>query len=1073
MAEANLTPEIIASTGLVPVSVGAWREISYIWADQLYGDPPRVLAKYLFTYHVTAAQWHQWNEWGDRFVSEVIEPIYFRLANDISWNIYWVSVLSEEELRKINPQQRIVFTSNTEYTRNLLLSLEHLSESIPIGRISVDITGREMEQPSDDWTAQLEGKGLSFCLDEYAKKNLDAYLEGKTESQKSTISSIDAVAGQHLTKLRSIFIPQKFRAHCYPKDWSIPFRNVNLLYGLNGSGKTSLLSAIELAMTGDVRSLMEDAAQAESIQAKPVLSVEVDERSVVLAPPLKPAEKKERERQFYRSRNANRTSSQLQSLFHRFNYLSAEETFLFTSNQPNLTKIFSQILFGPETQEMWRNLGRYKNVCTEMAANYEQELESLKEQTEALAEVPAADWDSFWAYLVASDLNFGQDAAPEEILTETQRILAEYDKVKSLGPIPSIERLTEEQTVQKKRFHELLAEIENLTAALTPVEDKELTLTQEIEKCMGVRSATEQVVTSLCVLVPLAKQLQFYKDYRDWFEDYQSCLKQQKAFESTANQLRALKEDYEFVLDSPVAATPQQLREQARQMQQQRSSLQIQLDALDVQIDQKELAQEKRTTLFSALSSAGLEIYQLDESRRTCPLCGTEGITDKILREHLQRESALGDQQLQALYQKRQKVRDQLETTKSTLKTLNQREIVAQTYQEALQAIHQNFPEIQSADDLRQAFIDAQENHATKKNETEKLKGYLLKELEKASVIGTIEEICKSRQNLLKSVPPQYTEHFKPGASDEALTTEFFSLLQYYEKNQAELDTNICQKKAALEQLREALKRLRQKRSQMEEQSETLKENILRLEKISDFWKSVRGTATNPSLSGEAVHALCENLHHQAYRIIEFTENKSQKEHYQKKAADIQERLNRCHILQATLESLRSPDSYADAFICQNVAQISRIFLALHSPQEFSGLDIVDRQLVAFRNGKEVSINRMSTGQRTALVISVFFQMNLATPLVPSFLLLDEPVANIDDLNVLALMDLLREIAVTHRRQIFFTTANQNVAKLFRRKFSFLESDFQELRFFREEEHCLRITKRVYDQTRLQESVEL
>ena len=27
---------------------------------------------------------------------------------------------------------------------------------------------------------------------------------------------------------------------------------------------------------------------------------------------------------------------------------------------------------------MWRNLGRYKSVCTEMSANYEQELESLK-----------------------------------------------------------------------------------------------------------------------------------------------------------------------------------------------------------------------------------------------------------------------------------------------------------------------------------------------------------------------------------------------------------------------------------------------------------------------------------------------------------------------------------------------------------------------------------------------------------------------------------------------------------------------------------------------------------------------
>ena len=127
----------------------------------------------------------------------------------------------------------------------------------------------------------------------------------------------------------------------------------------------------------------------------------------------------------------------------------------------------------------------------------------------------------------------------------------------------------------------------------------------------------------------------------------------------------------------------------------------------------------------------------------------------------------------------------------------------------------------------------------------------------------------------------------------------------------------------------------------------------------------------------------------------------------------------------------------------------------------------MDGQLVAFRNEEKVSINHMSTGQRTALVISVFFQMNLATPFVPNFLLLDEPVANIDDLNVLALMDFLREIAVTHRRQIFFTTANQNVAKLFQRKFSFLESDFQELRFFREEEHSLQITKRIYDQSRL------
>ena len=90
--------------------------------------------------------------------------------------------------------------------------------------------------------------------------------------------------------------------------------------------------------------------------------------------------------------------------------------------------------------------------------------------------------------------------------------------------------------------------------------------------------------------------------------------------------------------------------------------------------------------------------------------------------------------------------------------------------------------------------------------------------------------------------------------------------------------------------------------------------------------------------------------------------------------------------------------------------------------------------------------------------------MNLTADYTPAFLLLDEPVANIDDLNVLALIDFLREFVITHHRQIVVTTANQNVAKLFRRKFSFLSEDYQELNFYREQELQLRIIKRNYSQ---------
>ena len=143
----------------------------YVWAEQQYGDPSRAFAKYLFTYHETAEQWRTWSEWGDHFVSDVIEPVYFRLANDISWNIYWISVLKEEELKKVDPRQRIAFTSNTEYTRNLLLSLEHLSDAIPIGRITVDTMQEELQQPGDIWLKQLEDKAWAFAWTSMRKGN--------------------------------------------------------------------------------------------------------------------------------------------------------------------------------------------------------------------------------------------------------------------------------------------------------------------------------------------------------------------------------------------------------------------------------------------------------------------------------------------------------------------------------------------------------------------------------------------------------------------------------------------------------------------------------------------------------------------------------------------------------------------------------------------------------------------------------------------------------------------------------------------------------------------------------------
>ena len=63
---------------------------------------------------------------------------------------------------------------------------------------------------------------------------------------------------------------------------------------------------------------------------------------------------------------------------------------------------------------------------------------------------------------------------------------------------------------------------------------------------------------------------------------------------------------------------------------------------------------------------------------------------------------------------------------------------------------------------------------------------------------------------------------------------------------------------------------------------------------------------------------------------------------------------------------------------------------------------------------------------------------------------MDEPIQNIDELNALNFLDGLRWLVEGANRQVFLTTANQRVAGLIRRKFSYLETDFLELRLKRD-----------------------
>jgi recombinational DNA repair ATPase RecF len=74
-----------------------------------------------------------------------------------------------------------------------------------------------------------------------------------------------------------------------------------------------------------------------------------------------------------------------------------------------------------------------------------------------------------------------------------------------------------------------------------------------------------------------------------------------------------------------------------------------------------------------------------------------------------------------------------------------------------------------------------------------------------------------------------------------------------------------------------------------------------------------------------------------------------------------------------------------------------------------------------------------STGQANVLALSVFLGLALRqTFSFGRFLLLDEPVQNLDDLHFLAFLTLLKRIALS--RQVIISTADSNIAEILRRQ---------------------------------------
>ncbi len=109
-------------------------------------------------------------------------------------------------------------------------------------------------------------------------------------------------------------------------------------------------------------------------------------------------------------------------------------------------------------------------------------------------------------------------------------------------------------------------------------------------------------------------------------------------------------------------------------------------------------------------------------------------------------------------------------------------------------------------------------------------------------------------------------------------------------------------------------------------------------------------------------------------------------------------------------------------------------------PNEFDDIQFESTEAIKLKvkNSSELrDLTEISTGQKSAFILSLFLSLNSNLHDGPPLIMFDDPIAYVDDINTLSFLDFLRDTVIAKDRQIFFATANSKLANLFQQKFDF------------------------------------
>ncbi len=983
----------------------------------------------------------------NNYLCEFIKDDYYSNPGYLQWN-YYLIFLKETDVET----ESEIIENNEEFARKFVIEYKYLGEWLE-NRLDFPLTNEPMIGGKDlslIWMDKLKENDLDCVyLDKISyDRGFNSFLEGcpikdRDEIDDSETFDFEDDSVMHITSL----CLENYRKS--PRRKIFDFGKVNLLVGSNGTGKTSLLEAIELFTCG------KNFRNPKKINVSTSIKVLYKDESFYRNIDLK-NNTKYRKRDALWYNNFNKNKNNLYISFNRFNFYNTDAALSLSNDRgssEDIVKAFQDIVLGPKVNYIDERLKKYSKLfddelkrCSKTIDEYKKELNN---ETESIKELRSSN-DSlellFGNFIRELESMGWKYKYPTECDNDLVKFESDYITLSNyLTEILQSVDWIEDLTLELLEFNK--SKTNELDSRIFILNDKTHKLEQKIERLELNKKILQSNVENsnklqryfsnvvLAELIGLDKRIE---------ELQRKAAIYQKIINSLKNIDLNLYLKYKGYT---LGDLEKKLNVEIIESEEKESLLVEEIDKLE-----KDLSRIER--LVTDIKAKGLELVLSCSNVRVCPLCNTSFEKDeleKIIRERY--KNIEGTSTFKSLLSKHDEVINKLSNLYNTSQNL---ELIKDAYFtlesdeynsdcklsiiiEKLKAAIKENSEISSKLDRLNSF----KSDLNSNNFFEQEYILLVKEIEKSS-------IDFKNKLMFDEITEDYIKeriHYLNELYEDAN-------FQYNKCNNELTEQNRLMKEISSQVfngvVHKDLKSLIQKRLII------INNSLFLLEEISNFMiippnESIRRIKRKLDVSYSIFEKFKEEKKQNDRIDITVKRSLSKINEYTGKISKLEDRriiLNKGYLAIEDILNKYGKENFLNSFLDENKKNILKIFKMIHVPREFENINFDEESHIYLERDdpfeEDAELSTISTGQRSALALSIFLILNKKLQNGPPYLIFDDPIAYIDDLNVLSFIDYLREITLNTDRQIFFATANENLAFLFHQKFSFLDdSEFK------------------------------